>query len=100
MTDLRVDPAAHFCICLRKGEDMGGRSVVETLVITVAAFVTSAIVFALFNFLYAGIDPIELFYNIYAGAFGSSFAIQNTLSKAAPLLLTALCTALPARLGL
>jgi simple sugar transport system permease protein len=79
---------------------MGARGVVETLVITVAAFVTSAIVFALFNLLYAGIDPFELFYNIYAGAFGSSFAIQNTLSKAAPLLLTALCTALPARLGL
>lgn len=37
---------------------------------------------------------------IFEGAFGSSFAWQNTLQRAAPLLLTALCVALPARVGL
>ncbi|WP_408158966.1 ABC transporter permease [Herbaspirillum lusitanum] len=37
---------------------------------------------------------------IYQGAFGSMFAWQNTLQRAAPLLLTALCVALPARVGL
>jgi len=37
---------------------------------------------------------------IFEGAFGSMFAWQNTLQRAAPLLLTALCVALPARVGL
>ena len=37
---------------------------------------------------------------MFAGAFGSKFAWQNTLTRAAPLILTGLCTALPARLGL
>jgi general nucleoside transport system permease protein len=37
---------------------------------------------------------------MYRGAFGSWFSIQNTLLRAAPLMLTGLCTALPAHLGL
>ena len=42
----------------------------------------------------------DLYYWMYMGAFGSRFAWQNTLTRAAPLILTGLCTALPARLGL
>jgi general nucleoside transport system permease protein len=42
----------------------------------------------------------DLYYNMYFGAFGSKFSWQNTLTRAAPLILTGLCTALPARLGL
>src|SRR5207253_3080336 len=34
------------------------------------------------------------------GAFGSWFSLQSSLLRAAPLMLTALCTAIPARLGL
>ena len=37
---------------------------------------------------------------MYRGSFGTWFSFQNTLQRAAPLMLTALCTALPARLGL
>src|SRR5947209_7045786 len=37
---------------------------------------------------------------MYIGSFGTAFSWQNTLSRAAPLILTALCTALPARVGL
>ena len=37
---------------------------------------------------------------MYRGAFGSWFSWQNSLVRAAPLLLTALCTALPAQLGM
>ena len=37
---------------------------------------------------------------IFQGAFGSSFAWQSTLLRAAPLMLTALCVALPAQVGL
>lgn len=48
----------------------------------------------------SGANPLAVFGSIYRGAFGSWFAWQNTLQLAAPLMLTALCTALPARLGL
>ncbi len=47
-----------------------------------------------------GKSPLQLFQLMYQGGFGSWFSIQNALSRAAPLLLTALCVALPARLGL
>ncbi len=47
-----------------------------------------------------GAAPIAVFADMLQGAFGSSFSWQNSLSRAAPLMLTALCTALPARMGL
>src|SRR5262249_15974648 len=37
---------------------------------------------------------------LYLGGFGTRFSIENTLTQAAPLLLTALCTLIPARVGL
>lgn len=48
----------------------------------------------------AGANVLEVYHSIYRGAFGTWFSWQNTLTSAAPLMLTALCTALPARLGL
>jgi simple sugar transport system permease protein len=48
----------------------------------------------------AGANPLEVYSEMYRGAFGTWFSVQNTLSRAAPLMLTALCVALPARLGL
>jgi simple sugar transport system permease protein len=48
----------------------------------------------------AGQPPLEVYYQMYRGAFGTWFSFQNTLQRASPLLLTALCTALPARAGL
>ena len=47
-----------------------------------------------------GASPLSVFGDMWSGAFGSSFSVQNSLSRAAPLMLTALCTALPARAGL
>ncbi len=55
----------------------------------------SAIFVALF-----GNNPLDLYYYMYLGAFGTWFSWQNTLTRAAPLILTALCTALPAQLGM
>ena len=37
---------------------------------------------------------------LFQGAFGDAFSFQNTLQRAAPLMLTALCVALPQRAGL
>ena len=45
-------------------------------------------------------SPLEVYTLIYRGGFASAFAWQNTLARAAPLVLTALCVALPAQAGL
>ena len=47
-----------------------------------------------------GKNPLDLYFFMYQGAFGTWFSWQNTLTRAAPLILTALCTALPAQLGM
>ena len=47
----------------------------------------------------AGYDPFEVWGLIYAGGFGDAFAWQNTLQRAAPLVLTGLAVALPAQAG-
>lgn len=49
---------------------------------------------------FAGVDPVEVWVTLFKGAFGDWFSWQNTLQRAAPLMLTALCVALPARAGL
>lgn len=48
----------------------------------------------------SGTDPLTAYRLIYMGGFGTWFSWQNTLQRAAPLILTALCTAIPAHLGL
>lgn len=47
----------------------------------------------------AGFDPFEVWGLIYRGGFGDAFAWQNTLQRAAPLMLTGLAVALPAQAG-
>ena len=49
---------------------------------------------------FAGVNPVEVWTLLFKGAFGDWFSWQNTLQRAAPLMLTALCVALPARAGL
>ena len=45
-------------------------------------------------------SPVEVWKLLFKGAFGDWFSWQNTLQRAAPLMLTALCVAIPARAGL
>jgi general nucleoside transport system permease protein len=71
----------------------------EAILIPVGALLATAIVFGLFVAA-AGADPLETYSLMYRGAFGTWFSWQNTLQRTAPLLLTALCVALPAKLGL
>ena len=47
-----------------------------------------------------GVSPVQAWTLLFQGAFGDAFSWQNTLQRAAPLMLTALCVALPARAGL
>ncbi|MBX5017615.1 ABC transporter permease [Rhizobium lentis] len=71
----------------------------EPVVIGLSAILIGLGLFSLF-ILMIGKSPAMLFQLMYTGGFGSWFSVQNSLSRAAPLLLTALCVALPARLGL
>ena len=76
---------------------LGGTA--EYIVIPLLALVVALVAFGIFVALF-GKNPIDLYFYMYQGAFGTWFSWQNTLSRAAPLILTALCTALPAQLGL
>ncbi len=49
---------------------------------------------------FAGVNPVDVWVLLFKGAFGDWFSWQNTLQRAAPLMLTALCVAVPARAGL
>lgn len=71
----------------------------EAVCLPIAALLVALLIFGGFCAL-AGADPIGVYGSIYKAAFGSWSAWQNTLIRASPLMLTALCTLLPARLGL
>lgn len=71
----------------------------ESLLIPVVAIIAGMAIFSAF-LMALGKSPAEFLDLTWRGGFGSWFSIQNALSRAAPLLLAALCVALPARLGL
>jgi simple sugar transport system permease protein len=70
----------------------------ELVAVPVGALAAAALVFgAMVAAL--GVDPVQLYGLMWLGGFGTWFSWQNTLVRAAPLLLTALCFALPAQMG-
>ncbi len=71
----------------------------EALAIPLMAIGMAMVLFGIFVAV-AGVDPLEVYYLMYRGAFGTWFSWQNTLLRAAPLVLAALCTALPAQMGM
>lgn len=71
----------------------------EKILPTLGALAVSLVLFGIFVGL-AGKPPLEVYAEMFRGAFGTWFSVQNSLLRAAPLMLTGLCTALPARLGL
>jgi simple sugar transport system permease protein len=71
----------------------------EGIIIPLAAILVALMLFGIFCF-FAGANPFAVYASIYKAAFGTWSAWQNTLLRASPLMLSALCTALPARLGL
>lgn len=71
----------------------------EFVVIPLLALVVSALLFSVFLLL-VGKSPGEFFLLLWRGGFGTGFSWQNTLIRATPLIYTALCVAIPARLGL
>jgi simple sugar transport system permease protein len=71
----------------------------EALLAPLAALAVASLLFSIF-LLVLGRSPLDFLDLVWDGAFGSWFSWQNTLERAAPLLLTALCVALPGQLGL
>jgi ABC-type uncharacterized transport system permease subunit len=71
----------------------------EAFGIPTLALIVSLLLFGAFMAV-SGHAPFDVYAEMYRGAFGTWFSFQNTLQRASPLLLTALCTALPARCGL
>src|SRR5271154_3914287 len=84
-------PGGDFSIRLRRSA--------EYIVIPLFALGITAVLFSLL-LLALGKSPIEFFQLVERGGFGTSFSLQNTLQRSSPLILTALCVALPARIGL
>ena len=75
------------------------RSTAETICIPLGAIAIALVLFGIFC-AFCGKDPFAIYRVIYQRAFGNWDVFQVSLSKSAPFMLTALCTALPARLGL
>jgi general nucleoside transport system permease protein len=75
------------------------RRAAEYIAIPLFALIVSALLFSLF-LLVLGKSPIQFFELVQRGGFGTAFSLQNTLQRAAPLILTALAVAVPARIGL
>ena len=73
--------------------------VLEAICLPFGAILVSFILFGIFCAI-ARANPLAVYGSIYKAAFGSWSTFQNTLIRASPLMLSALCTALPARLGL
>lgn len=71
----------------------------EAVLVPLVSLAVAAGLFALFLVILDK-SPEQFAFLVWRGAFGSWFSWQNTLLVAAPLMLTALCVALPAQLGL
>src|SRR5262245_54974296 len=95
----RKPPPAHATLSWRLTARRLPSDSLESLLLSLAALVVAAILFGGFVAL-QGHDPLAVYQTLYFGGFGTRFSIENTLTQAAPLLLTALCTLIPARVGL
>lgn len=102
MTDTLDRALARSAAPPRRGEAavlLRLRAASEFGVIPVGAVLAALLVFALFLLL-LGKSPIVFASLIWTGGFGSAFSWSNTLTRASPLILTALAVAIPAQLGL
>jgi ABC-type uncharacterized transport system permease subunit len=91
----KVDPAIE----VKPSAADGVRRILNGMRAPAAAFAGAVVVFGLFMAV-IGRNPISIYGQMFRGSFGTWFSFQNTLLRAAPLMLTALATALPGRLGL
>jgi simple sugar transport system permease protein len=84
-----MDALARRLIDARVGPEL------RLLGMTALAFVMVGLFLALF-----GKNPIAAYGEIFKGAFGSSYGLSEVVVRAIPLMLCAMATAIPARMGL
>lgn len=96
--DRLADTASRVHVRLGNLVVRSGTGVEAFLLSTLALMVA----FAIFGVFVAiqGHDPLAVYAVLWLGAFGTSFSIENTLTLAAPIILTSLCTLIPARVGM
>lgn len=75
------------------------RNALKEIALPAFAIAAALLVFGVLVW-FAGVNPVDVWLTLFKGAFGDWFSWQNTLQRAAPLMLTALCVAIPARAGL
>ena len=75
------------------------RPITEGICIPLGSLVLALVLFGVFVTI-LGNNPLTVYEAMHQTAFGNWRTFQGTLLRAAPLMLTALCTALPARMGL
>lgn len=75
------------------------RNSLASILLPIGAIAAALLLFGVFVWA-AGVNPVEVWLLLFKGAFGDWYSWQNTLQRAAPLMLTALCVAIPARAGL
>lgn len=75
------------------------RKLLSDIALPSGAMLTALLMFGVLVW-FAGVSPLDVWLTLFKGAFGDAYSWQNTLQRAAPLMLTALCVALPARAGL
>jgi general nucleoside transport system permease protein len=97
VADMTVQPLS--VAWMKRRPSVGTLKLAESIFIPVAALLVSAALFSLF-LIVLGKSPLMFFQLIWVGGFGSSFSFQNSLQRAAPLILTGLAFAIPARIGL
>ena len=73
-----------------------GREAIESVALPLLAMAGALLLFGVFIAAY-GKSPVDAWLLLFKGAFGDWFSWQNTLQRAAPLMLTALCVAIPSR---
>lgn len=95
---MTTDTLGHAPARPRRLDEAGLRRI-EAFLLPILAILAGMAAFGLFIAL-IGESPAELYSLVWRGGFGTAFSLQNTMQRAAPLLLTALCVALPAQLGL
>src|SRR6202790_1703134 len=71
----------------------------EAVIVPLIALLAAAALFSIF-LLILGKSPGAFFNLLWVGGFGTPFSWTNTLVRAGPLIFTALCVAIPARLGM
>ena len=100
-TAAQASPDGAVASSADAGSDFGVRvrRSAEYIVVPLFALAASAALFSAFLLL-VGKSPADFYQLVWRGGFGTAFSVQNTLQRAAPLILTALAMAIPARVGL